>query len=275
MRPVIRPSAIAFASGHRLASVDGNGIPSLGTRLTALADLLPFVSGRTAVKGYHATDLIVTSHNPLLAALALRAAALAGRSAAVTLNYGDDMWPYDLAVTDEIGHVLAAALGIEVPASTEGSVVPRLLERILSEIPASYPVITHAIFPGSRHPEQEGTFFLGEEIGEYTPANPHHERMSQVFRRFMARRPALSASGCGRIVVFSRHLLLTGRPESFGTSTTENGLIRWRGPVSGFGSARWDLPTYPDAAKAMLEDVITLARGLPPAIAAAILKAGN
>jgi hypothetical protein len=42
-------------------------------------------------------------------------------------------------------------------------------------------------------------------------------------------------------------------------------MISWSGRVAGTGSARWDLPTYPDAAKGMLEDLILLSRGLPAA----------
>lgn len=263
MRPVIQPSLIAFSTADRLAAVDGNGTPSVPGRLNALADLIPFVSGRGAVKKYHACDLIVSAHNPLLAALALRAAHLSGHSAAIAMHYGDDMWPYDLAVTDEIGHVLASALGMDVPGSAAGSVVPRIIEQVLAALPKVFPVIVNSLSQGNRHPAGEGVFFLGEEIAPHRPINPFHDRLSEVFQRFMARRPVLAASASGRTVVFARHLLLTGRPEHFAHSMSADGVIGWPARVSGVGSARWDLPTYPDAAKGMLEDLLVLARGLP------------
>jgi hypothetical protein len=272
MRPVIRPSLIAFASTDRLASADGDGTQSLSSRLNAVADLLPFMANPSAVRAYHACDLIVTAHNPLLAALALRAASLAGHSAAIALNYGADMWPYDLAVTDEIGHLLASALGMDVPASATGSVVRRIIEQILASLRSDYPVIVNALSPGDRHPGSEGIFFMGEETVPHRPVNPFHESLSSVFHRFMSRRSALATARRGRTVVFARRLLLTGRPEVFGRSMAGDGLVTWDGPVSGLGSARWDLPTYPDAAKAMLEDIITLCRGLPAEVSAKVLQ---
>lgn len=262
MRKVIVPKRIALASGDRLFAVDGNGIPSIGARLTALADLLPFLASERAVRWYHAVDVVVTSGNPLLAALALRGAAAAGLRASIALVSGDDAWPYDLASSDEVAHILASALRIEIPLSAAGSATEWILTRVLSGVPRDFPVISHHVSPGGCLAGQEGVFFLGEESAVWRPIDPHHDRLSMIFGQFMKARATLGAGIKGRTVVFARSLLLTSRPQTFGSSLVENGLISWADPVVGHGSARWDLPTYPDAAKAMVEDLIVLSRGI-------------
>jgi len=262
MRQVIAPKKIALASDDRLFAVNGNGIPSIGWRITALADLLPFVASESSVRGYHAVDVVVTSGNPLLAALALRGAAAAGLRASIALVSGDDAWPYDLASSDEMAHILASALRIEIPRSAAGNATEWILMRVLSDIPRAFPVISHHVSPGECLAGQEGVFFLGEEAAVWRPIDPHHQRLSMIFSQFMKGRAAMGVGRKGRTVVFARRLLLTSRPQTFGSSRVENGLISWAAPVVGHGSARWDLPTYPDAAKAMLEDLIVLSRGI-------------
>jgi hypothetical protein len=266
MRPMIQPSLIAFASTARLASVDGDGTPSLSSRLNAVADLLPFMANPSAVRGYHACDLIVTSGNPLLAALVLRAAVHDGMKPAIVPTHGDDMWPYDLASTDETGMILASALRMDIPGSASGKVVEYIVQRILADIPREIPVISHVVAPGSRHPRGESVFFLGEETLPHRPVDPAHMRLSTVFGRFMIGRRHLAPTSKGRTVVFAKNLVLTTRIGDFGTSEVKDGTISWEGPVVGTGSARWDLPSYPDAAKGMLEDLILLSRGLPAGV---------
>lgn len=265
MREIVKPSFVAFASGPRLAAVDGDGKPSIGTRLTALADLVPFIASDSSVRGYHACDLLVTSGNPLLAALALRAAVKDGLKPAIVRTPGDDMWPYDLASTDETGRILASALRMDIPQSAVGKVMEYILQRLLADIPREVPVIGHAVAPGSRHPDGESVFFLGEETFPQRPLDLCHMRLSTVFTRFMIGRRRLAPISKGRTVVFAKNMVLTTRVADFGTSRVRNGMISWEGPVIGTGSARWDLPTYPDAAKGMLEDLILLSRGLPTA----------
>jgi hypothetical protein len=263
MRQIVKPSLVAFSSGARLAAVDGDGTPSIGTRLTALADLIPFVASDSAVRGYHACDLLVTSGNPLLAALVLRAAVKEGLKPAIVTTHGDDMWPYDLASTDDTGRILASALRMDIPQSASGKVVEYITGRLLADIPREVPVIAHAVAPGSRHPAGESAFFLGDETVPYRPVDPCHMRLSTVFTRFMIGRRRLAPIVRGRTVVFAKNMVLTARVGAFGSSKVSDGMISWSGPVVGTGSARWDLPTYPDAAKGMLEDIIVLARGLP------------
>jgi hypothetical protein len=265
MRQTVKPSLLAFASGSRLAAVDGDGTPSIGGRLTALADLIPFVASDSAVRGYHACDLLVTSGNPLLAALALRAAVKEGVKPAIVLTYGDDPWPYDLAATDETGRILASALRMDIPQAAEGRIVKFIMERLLADIPRDIPVIGHAVAPGSRHPADESAFFMGEETIRYRPLDLCHMELSTVFTRFMIGRLRLAPISKGRTVVFAKNMLLTSRVGDFGASMVDDGTISWSGRVVGTGSARWDLPTYPDAAKGMLEDLILLSRGLPAA----------
>lgn len=263
MRQIVKPSLVAFASGQRLSAVDGDGTPSLGTRLTALADLIPFVASDSSVRGYHACDLLVTSGNPLLATLALRAAVKEGVKPVVVMSHGDDLWPYDLAETDETGRILASALRMDVPQAASGRIVEYIMERLLADIPRAVPIIGHAVAPGSRHPADENAFFMGEETIPFRPIDPSHMRLSTVFARFMAGRRRLSPIARGRTVVFAKRMLLTSRVGDFGASKVSDGTISWSGRVAGTGSARWDLPTYPDAARGMLEDLILLARGLP------------
>lgn len=265
MRTIVSPSRIAFASSSRLASVDGDGVPSVAGRITALLDALPFVSSENSVTGYHAVDTIVMSGNPLLAALALRGCARSGVRAAIGIVSGDDPWPYDLASTDEMAHILASSLRMDLPHGPPGGAMCLLMERVLADLPRDYPVVTRSISPGNRHADEEGVFFLGEDAPQevWRPVDPHHLRMWSVFARFMKGRNEMAASSRGKTVIFARDLVLTSRPRSFGTSRISAGLISWDGPITAHGSARWDLPTYPDAAKAMLEDIIGLARGMP------------
>ncbi|MNU30511.1 hypothetical protein D3C71_190110 [compost metagenome] len=263
MRQIVKPSLVAFASGQRLAAVDGDGTPSLGTRLTALADLIPFLASDSSVRGYHACDLLVTSGNPLLATLALRAAVKAGVKPAIVMTYGDDLWPYDLAATDETGRILASALRMDVPQAASGRIIEFIMERLLADISRDIPVINNTVAPGTRNPEGEGAFFMGEEAVRYRPLDLGHMRLSTVFTRFMIGRSRLAPMAKGRTVVFAKRMLLTSRVGDFGMSKVSDGMISWSGGVAGTGSARWDLPTYPDAAKGMLEDLIMLSRGLP------------
>ncbi|NTF17266.1 hypothetical protein G6L37_02320 [Agrobacterium rubi] len=263
MRSVTRPSRIALASGRRLAAVDGDGTPSISGRLTALLDLLPFAASASAVTGYHAVDLIVSSGNPLLAALAMRAASRAGMRVAVAMSGGDDMWPYDLAASDETARIMASALRIDLPQAATGAATEWLLSRILADIPRDFRVIAHHLAPGTRHPQGEAVFFLGEEITTWRAIDPHHARMQVIFNRFMKGRAVMGKMRRGRTVVFSGGLVLTSRPEGFSSSHITDGIISWIGPILPYGSARWDLPTYPDAARGMLEDIVVLSRGLP------------
>ncbi len=265
MRPIVKPSFVAFASGARLAAVDGDGTPSLGNRLTALADLIPFFASDTAVRGYHACDLLVTSGNPLLATLALRAAVKDGMKPAIVMVYGDDLWPYDLATTDETGRILASALRMDIPQAADGRIIEFVMERILADIPRDIPIIDHAVTPGTRHSEGESAFFMGDEAARYRPLDLCHMRLSTVFTRFMIGRRRLAPVSKGRTVVFAKNMLLTSRSGAEVASNVSDGIISWSGRVVGTGSARWDLPTYPDAAKGMLEDLIVLSRGLPAA----------
>jgi hypothetical protein len=263
MRPLIRPRSIAFTSGERLASVDGDGSPSLSGRLSAIMDVVPLFASASSVRAYHSYDLLVTSHNPLLAALLLYAASRTGKSVAIVHCGASDPWPYDLAVTDEVGHIIAAALSLEVPGCTTGAMVPAILEMILADLPRSYPVIPHLVSPSSRHPADEGVFFISDRGSHVEDGDQYQRPLTEVFDRFMVRRPLLGTVRKGRTVVFARRMFLTGRPRSFGESRICDGLLTWELPVFAVGSARWDLPTYPDAAKAMMEDILTLCRGLP------------
>lgn len=263
MRPVMKPKLVAFTSSERLASVDGDGAPSLSSRLTALVDTLPFVGSRNSVRAYHGFDVIVSSGNPLLAALVLRGAAQKGLSAAIALGDGDDTWPYDLAATDEVAHVLATALGIEIPDGGSESRMEKLLTRVLADIPRTYPVISHELRAGSRPAGDEGVFFLGEQAPIIRPVDPRQLRLWSLFGRFMAGRTAVGACPRGRTVIFTRHAILTARPKHLAESRVQAGIVSWPPSITGYGSARWDMPTHPDAAKCMLEDLLTLARGLP------------
>ncbi len=265
MCQIVKPSLVAFASRSRLAAVDGDGTPSFGSRLTALADLIPFVASDSAVRGYHSCDLLVTSGNPLLATLALHAAVMEGVKPVIVMNHGDDLWPYDLAETDETGRMLASALRMDIPQAASGRIVEYIMERLLADIPREVPLLVHSVAPGSRHSADESAFFMGEETIPFRPIDPSHMRLSTIFARFMTGRRRLAPIAKGRTVVFAKSMLLTSRVGDFGASKVSDGMISWSGRVAGTGSARWDLPTYPDAAKGMLEDLILLSRGLPAA----------
>jgi len=261
----MKPSLVAFASGVRLAAVDGAGTPSLAGRITALADLIPFVGTGSAFRGYHAFDVVVSSGNPLLATLALRAAAAAGQRAAVALASGSDPWPYDLATADETAQILASALGLDIPVVEGGYSMEWLLSRLLSAIPRDVPVIGHMLSPGDRHPPGEATLFMGEVAAPSPPDDPFHLRMMTVFDRFMAGRRLVGKSARGRTAVFAKQMILTSRPVNFRSCEIRDGSISWGDAVVPHGTARWDRPTYPDAAREMLEDLLVLSRGFKSA----------
>jgi len=263
MRP-LKPSLVAFASGVRLAAVDGDGTPSLAGRITALADLIPFVGSASAVRSFHAFDVVVSSGNPLLAALALRAAAASGQRAAVALASGSDPWPYDLASADETAHILASAVGMAIPVVEGGASMEWLLSRLLSSIPRDVPVIGHMLSPGDRHPPGEATFFMDDAAAPSPPDDPFHLRMATVFDRFMTGRPRVEKSVRGRTAVFAKQMILTSRPVNFQSCEIRAGSISWGDAVVPHGTARWDRPTYPDAAMEMLEDLLVLSRGFKP-----------
>lgn len=265
MSAMIRPSLVAFANPSRLSSVHGVG-SLFDTRLSALAGLLPMFADPDETRFYHAFDVVITSRNPLIACLLLHAAAATDAKVAIAMSTGPDPWPYDLGVTDEVGLLVAAQLGLgAIPASVQ--VMPWVMERLLSSLPRSIPVIDAALSPGHRHPDRECALFLSVDHSMKNVLSAEHASMNDVFYRFMRGRPRIESYKRGRTVIFSKCIALTGRPTDFAHSLVSSDGVSWSQPgVVGFGSSCWDVPTYPDAAKRMLEDLLIPCRGLPLAI---------
>jgi hypothetical protein len=254
---IIAPKLVAFASAPRRESAHGS-------LFRAVAGLLPFLGSRTDSRNYHAFDVVVTSRNPLLAALVLRRAAMAGASATIVMSEDSDPWPYDLADTAEIATLVASAAGLPDEAHpTGGTATTWLLERMLAGLPRSYPIVEGLLAPASRHPDDEiALYMVGKAVSSLDRfSSPEQSSMQDVFLRFMTGRPTVSFGSRGFTVVFAREIVLTGRPHSFGRSTVADGRLSWGNErIRGLGTARWDVPDYGAAAKLMVEDVLLAGR---------------
>ena len=262
VRPPVRPRLLAFASISRLTAVHGDGSRSAMARVSALADLVPGLSVPSAATGYHAVDVAVSSTNPVLATLVLSAADRAGLRSAVLRCHGDDPWPYDLAATDEVGHVVASALGVEVPGYAAGRVTGWLLARLLDGLSRAPLVVDGTASPADRQPGDERACYLGPSPPSQPPSG---EQMffSNLFDGRLRLMPHAGMMPRGRTVLFARRFVLTGRPSLFTESRVEGARIGWPQGVAALGSAAWNPETYPDAARAMLGDIIGCARARP------------
>lgn len=262
MSQIVAPRSIVRASGKRRGSAHGG-------LFQTLVGTLPLLGSTSDARSYHAYDVVVSSRNPLLAALVLHRAAKAGASAAIVVSEDSDPWPYDLADTSEIATLIASAVGLPGEAHpTGGSSTSWLLERMLAAVPRSYPIVEGALAPASRHPDDEiALYMIGKTISSFerlSPlklTSPEQASMQDVFLRFMEGRPLGSIGSRGRTVIFARQIVLTGRPEVFGRSVLTGGLLDWGHPrISALGTARWVAPDHRDAAKLMMEDVLLAGR---------------
>lgn len=257
MSQIIAPKHVVFASAPRRESAHGGLV-------STLVGMLPFLGSKTDCRNYHAFDVVVTSSNPLLAALVLRRAATTGATAAVVMSEQSDPWPYDLADTEEVAALVASAAGLPVEAHpTGGSPTTWLLERMLAGLPRSFPVVEGQLAPGSRHPDGElALYMVGKPVSPLDRfSSDEQASMQDVFLRFMQGRPSAKTGSRGFTVVFAREIVLTGRPRSFGRSNVADGRISWGNErIRGLGTARWDVPDYGAAAKLMVEDIVTAGR---------------
>jgi hypothetical protein len=266
MSQVIAPKSIVRASGGRRESAHGG-------LFQTLVGILPLVGSTSDAKSFHAYDVVVSSRNPLLAALVLFRAAKAGASAAIMMSEDSDPWPYDLADTDELATLIASAVGLPGEAHpTGGSSTSWLLERMLAAVPRSYPIVEGTLAPASRHPDDEIALYMtGKTISSFerlSPlklTSPEQACMQDIFLRFMEGRPLASIGSRGRTVVFSRQIVLTGRPEVFGRSNLSDGLLDWGNPrIAALGTARWVVSDHREAAELMMEDVLLAGRWTLP-----------
>lgn len=271
MQALIRPRPVIFASKERRDSAHGGFVQSL-------AGMLPFLRSRDDAAAWHAFDVVVTSRNPLLASIVLNRAAGAGLSAAVVMSEDSDPWPYDLADTPEIATLAASAAGLSGEGHPGGGTATQwLLERLLSSLPRSIPLVEGGLAPASRHPKEEIALYMtGRTISSFERSSPlkltspEQARMSETFGRFMKGRPCACLSSKGKAVVFARQIVLTGRPQVFGGSVLSGGRLDWGHPrIAALGTARWDVPDYRDAARLMMEDILLAGRWRLPSAAPA------
>lgn len=261
MRKVIVATRnIVFASPERRSAAHGGLVSSIvGT--------LPLLSSKDDAGAYHVFDVVVTDGNPLLAAIVLHRAAKAGLTAAVVTSRSTDPWPYDLAATSEISTLAASACGLADEVSPVGdNPTSWLLQRLLSAIPRTFPVIDGSLAPSDRHPHGEIALYMSGWVPADPPASfTHQGTMAAIFDSFMQGRSEAAPARRCRTIVFARQIVLTARPSLFSKSTVEDGRIDWGSPrVLGLGTARWDAPDYREAAKLMMEDVLLAGRWMLP-----------
>lgn len=269
MQPAfIKPSMLAFAHRDRLMSIHDGNLLADARAGTFLRSFLPWrrVPG---TRNYHAFDVVISGGNPLLAAILLHRAAARGLKAAVALPEGDDDWPFDLAMSPEGGALVAASAGIEAERLDYGlPLAQAVMRRTLLEVAGRAALIpAEGFILSKKHPAGEVALYPadGSPRGEVLPD------LCILASEFRSSVRGLLKADClpdRKTAVFARRLILTGRPPSFTeTSLIGSGAVKtidWQHPaVVGTGTASSDVPDGASAARTMVEDVLSCARGLP------------
>lgn len=263
-----RPSLIAFAPRERLMSIHEDDCV-LDARVATLArTFLPW-SVFPGPRNYHSFDVVISGGNPLLAAILLWRAVRNGLSAAVTLPGAPDPWPYDLAMSTAGGRMILSAM--EVSAQDVDSRFPvaqSVLRAMLKASAGSACLLPgHELIASVKHPPEEIALYLSDRR-ETVALPPEQESLASEFRLAAADFDEACCLPGYRTAVFASRLILTSMPRTF-TSTSlsaSDGLVRidWDHPmVTATGTARTDTSDGESAARTMIEDVLSCARGYP------------
>lgn len=257
-------NSIAFAPDALLTSVFGKGNVWF-SRLSATINLLfPFKTfGLPVVSAYAEFDVVVTDHNPFLAAVALRRALSAGKSVLLICGDKSDHWPYDLLLSSALGDMLAGLSKCE--DGFENDPVPVAM-RLIGELvrPLANKIVVAGNFGqvhvSNRHPE--GLLVLyGDPPGPSDPVNVNSDRrgLLSALRNAVKASPRLKEPRWGRVALFTKEFVITGRADNVAAFRQESGRLFWDHPlIQPMGSAAFANKDDPEAGKNLVAELFQI-----------------
>lgn len=284
--------ALNFASYRRICLVAGQSEyrrRNLAQRFMDLIDHrvgMEHVGRPTLPVVYHDVDILVAGSNPLLNALALRAAARAERRAALFQTDEADTWSYNLVKHPIFRETLSRRLGLfahepsAIGADTESTFIRRLFRDMATQMALrewTFDIVdAPALSLGAQSDEMEAIAFVvpGRET---VPACGFQADCLAAFRRSFSDRQGrllFCTKPRRRTVIFARKIVLTSNLSGFAdaaTRETETGDVHLSIPspfVYGFGTARLSPASRDSALMSAIADILGITA--PGAMEAAI-----
>lgn len=258
-------TSIAFAPDDFLAAVFGKGHVRL-SRLSAMINLVfPFKTlGLPVVSSYVSFDVVVTDHNPFLAALALRRALNAGKTVLLVCGDHSDHWPYDLLLSRPLSELLAGLSKQE--AGFEDDPIPVAMRLITAMVrPFSDRIVVSSSFKqvhvSNRHPEGQLVLYGDPHLNADEPKSESTDRKGLLasLRNAVKSSLRLKNPAWGRVAIFTKALVITGRADGVAHFKHDGGRILWSHPlIQPMGSAAFMNDNDPISAKNLISELFEI-----------------
>lgn len=224
---------LSRASIARNRLVCGGGGDGAGGILSRLNDIANYKLGlehawrETGRISWHETDVLITGDNPILNALAIRAAVKAGRHVTVCQSANADTWPYNLSLHPLFRETLSRRAKLDAHVSryredghhaitgflhrlfTEIDIETRLREGRVDIIEKSIPRMS------SEKNEEEVLLYLETANDPASAQGIQMEAIGALNSSLRLRRRLVWRSGKRKCVLFARTVVLTSALEGF------------------------------------------------------------
>lgn len=231
---------------------------------TSLAEKLIPLHFNAWREKFHEAEVVVTGHNPFLAAIVLKQALSLGFRCLVTSEGHDDSWPYDLAMHPHTIQVVASALGFK--PGRYGAVerfFPGFVEEFVAAEAGLVTVMERGLSLKALARQHGGELSLAVEphFGTVVEVSRDRETVEGSLSLALSSSPRFQPAPKGRDFLFTRRAILTGRSDGFAPSSSDGIAIRYDNRhVHAVGTAATDAITNPQRAQMMVDDILRCSR---------------
>ena len=212
----------------------------------------------------HEAEVVVTGHNPVLAAILLKQAIDIGFKCLLTVEPGDEEWPYDLAAYPHTATLVSSALGLRATRYGHPErFLPGLVEEFVMPEAGMITVLDRGRCLRALSKQHDGEVSLAVDPRTRTAGRPSSERdlAAGALSRAVAASDRLRVSDKGRTFVFARRAILTGRSDGFAPASSDGTDIVYENRnVFAVGTAARHVSTDQERARMMVDDIVRCAR---------------
>jgi hypothetical protein len=209
-----------------------------------------------------AFDAIITGHNPVLAAILLKQALSFGFRCLVTLEGGDDGWPYDLSTHPHAVDLLASALGLKAQRyGRRERFFPGMVDEFIAPECGNVTVLSPGFTVRTLARQHDGEVSLAVDGARSIPSSPQRDLLSATLAHAVFRSPRVSPRKNGKLFVFSRRAIPTGLADGFAPGKSDGTAITYDNRhVYPVGTAAFSPACDTDRARMMVDDIVRCAR---------------